>query len=399
MSEVAYLNLYGLSVRGVLFVKYFLSNIKKAAMAILHRRVTIESDGIPYECENLSGRKIVNACLTEFSTYFKPSKPWGMPTHAMLEPSTLCNLRCALCPVTKGLERPTGNMSLELFNKIIEEIGEYLFTILLWDWGEPFMNPDIYAMISYAKKYDIKVISSTNGHFFGNTENADKLIRSGIDTIIFAIDGISDSTYEVYRQGGSLKSALMGIENVARRKVALKLKTPLIVFRFIVMDHNEHEIPGLKKLAKSTGADVLVLKTLNAASQDPYFDSGTSNREDFTQYMPENMKYRRFKIDQGSLKDQRLKKNPCRNLWTCPTIHWNGTVTPCTYDPKDKYVLGDLRENTFKEIWSGPGYEKMRRKFRRDWERIGLCTECTYAYKGGDCSRETMSEVIFLNGN
>jgi radical SAM protein with 4Fe4S-binding SPASM domain len=379
-------------------VKYFLSNIQKAAAAIIHGRVTIEADGIPYEFENLSRKKILNACLTEVSTYFKPGKPWGFPTNVMIEPSTHCNLRCALCPVTKGLERRTGNMSLELYKKVVREIGDYLFTILLWDWGEPFINPKIYPMISFAKKYDTKVISSTNGHLFENVGNADRLINSGIDTIIFAIDGISDTTYEVYRQGGSLKSALKGMETVARQKAALKFTSPLIVFRFIVMEHNEHEIPELKRLAEATGADALVLKTLNAASQDPYFESGSSSREDFTQFMPKNIKYRRFKFDQGGLKKLRLKKNPCRNLWTCPTIHWSGTVCPCTYDPKDKYVLGDLRENTFREVWTGSGYETMRRRFRRNWEQIGLCTECSYAYKGGDCSRETISEVIFFDG-
>jgi len=378
-------------------MNYFLSNVKKAASSIFFRRLNIVSDGIYYEFNKLSFKKVLNACLTEASTYFKPSRPWGMPTHAMIEPTTLCNLHCALCPVTIGLERPTGNMSLKLFKKTIDEIGEYLFTLLLWDWGEPFVNPDIYTMISHAKTYDIKVISSTNGHFFEHVNNVEKLVRSGLDTIIFAIDGISDATYEVYRQGGSLKSALKGMENVARQKTALGSRNPLIVFRFIVMGHNEHEIPQLEELARSLGADALVFKTLNTASQDPYFESGTSKRDDYTEFMPKNVKHKRFKIGEDGLEALRHKKNPCRNLWTTPTIHWNGKVNPCTYDPKDLYVLGDLRKHSMREIWSGPGYKSMRRRFRKDWETIGLCTECSYAYEGGDCSRETMSDAIFFH--
>jgi radical SAM protein with 4Fe4S-binding SPASM domain len=378
-------------------MRHFLNNIAKTVEVITHRRITLESDRIPYHFENLSPKKIKNAVLTELSTYFKPSKPWGFPTHAMFEPSTYCNLRCALCPVTKGLGRPTGNMRLEMFEKVIREIGDYLFTLLLWDWGEPFLNPEIYAMIAFAKRYKIKVISSTNGHVFEKIENAKKLINSGIDTIIFAIDGIHDETYHVYRQGGSLESALNGVKTVARQKTNMHSKHPLVVFRFIVMEHNEHEIPALKHLARSVGADVLILKTLNAASQDPYFQAGSARREDFTQYMPKNIKHRRFKFGKGGLRSIRVKHNPCRNLWTSPTIHWNGAVCPCTYDPKDKYVLGDLRKNTLMEIWSGPCYKKIRRRFRENWKKIRLCTECSYAYKGGDCSRETMSEVLFFN--
>jgi radical SAM protein with 4Fe4S-binding SPASM domain len=371
--------------------------MKKAATAFAFKSLTIESDRVPYTFHNLTLKKIINACMTELSTYAKPTRSWGMPTHAMIEPTTLCNLHCSLCPVTTGLDRATGNMNPQLFKKIMDEIGEYLFTLLLWDWGEPFVNPNIYTMISYAKSFDIKVISSTNGHFFESEDNAEKLVRSGIDTIIFAIDGISDATYKVYRQGGSLSSALKGIENVANKKIAIGIKKPLIVFRFIVMDHNEHEIPELEGFSRSAGADVLALKTLNAASQDPYFENGSSRRKDYTQYMPENGKYRRFNIDEHGLESLRLKNNPCRNLWTTPTIHWNGNVTPCTYDPKDHYSLGNIGKDPFKQVWSGLPYKRVRHKFKTDWESIGLCTECSYAYKGGDCSRETIRDVIFLN--
>jgi radical SAM protein with 4Fe4S-binding SPASM domain len=377
-------------------MNYLISNIKKAVEALVLRRVTIESDGIPYEFENLSYKKIINACLTEASAYLRLPMGWTSPTHVMIEPSTLCNLRCTLCPVTIGLGRPVGNMAPDVFEDIIAEIGEYLFTILLWDWGEPFMNPDIYGMISSAKRHDIKVISSTNGHLFGKAENAEKLVESGIDTIIFAIDGINQDTYEVYRNG-TLDLALKGLENVVKKKAASKSKTPLVVFRFIVMNHNEHEVPELKRYAEALGADVLVLKTLNAASQDPYFEGGSSKRKDFTQFMPMNEKYRRFKFGQGGLESIRVKRNPCRNLWTCPTVHWDGTVCPCTYDPKEKYVLGKLQKTTFRELWSGSAYRRMRKQFRTNWQKIGLCTECSYAYKGGDCSRETMSEVVFLH--
>jgi radical SAM protein with 4Fe4S-binding SPASM domain len=361
------------------------------------RSLTFRADGIPYSFENVSTKKILNACRTELSTYFMPEKPWGFPTHAMIEPSTYCNLRCALCPVTIGMDRPTGNMDIELFKRIIDEIGEYLFTILLWDWGEPFINPRIFDMISYAKNHDVRVISSTNGHVFEDEDNADRLVRSGIDTIIFAIDGIRSETYEVYRQGGSLTSALKGLETVVARKSALSSKTPLVVFRFIVMEHNEHEIPDLEVLAKTMGADALALKTLNAASQDPYFSSGSSKREDYIRFTPKNNRYRRFKIGAGGLGDLRLARNPCRNLWTNPTVHWNGAVNPCTYDPKDRYVLGNLANSSFWNVWSGPDYRSMRRQFRRNWEKIDLCTECSYAYRGGDCSRETTSEVMFFN--
>ena len=136
----------------------------------------------------------------------------------MIEPSTRCNLRCALCPITAGLERPQGLMDPALFRKILDEVGPYTFTLLLWDWGEPFVNPHVYDMIAYAKSKQVKVISSTNGHLFARPEHAEALVRSGLDSIIFAIDGVTQASYERYRQGGNLETALEGVRQVVAAK-------------------------------------------------------------------------------------------------------------------------------------------------------------------------------------
>jgi len=198
---------------------------------LITRRVRVKSDTIPYFCENVPRRKILNAVRTEVSVYFKPLYPWGWPTHLEIEPSTLCNLKCSLCPVSSGLQRPQGFMEFETFTKILDEVGNYVFTLLFWGWGEPFLNPRAFDMIAYARAKGVKVISSTNGHLFAREEFADRLVRSGLDSIIFAIDGVTQTSYERFRHGGNLETVLQGIRNVAERKKALGSRTPLINFR------------------------------------------------------------------------------------------------------------------------------------------------------------------------
>lgn len=364
-----------------------------AHRALMTRRMRIYSDKIPYEFTNLSLRKIINACKVELSLIFHPSRPWGWPVHLMVEPSTFCNLQCTLCPVTVGLDRPQGFMDLSLFRKLIDEVGEYVFTLLLWDWGEPFLNPQIFLMIAYAKKKGIKVISSTNGHLFIQAEQADAVIHSGLDTLIFAMDGVTQETYQRYRQGGSLESILQGIRTVVARKRTLGSPTPLVNLRFIVMKHNEHEIPRLRELARELGVDALTLKTLNPGSQNPYDAEEALSHDDF---VPQDLRFRRFKNVEGNGQRVRMKKNPCKLLWNNPTIHWNGSVSPCTYDPREKYSLGSLANASFKEIWRGQAYREMRRQFGSNWEKIPVCRDCSYAYQGGNCSTETIVEAIFF---
>jgi MoaA/NifB/PqqE/SkfB family radical SAM enzyme len=61
---------------------------------------------------------------------------------------------------------------------------------------------------------------------------------------------------------------LQGIRTLVDRKRALNSNTPLINLRFLVMRHNEHEIPELLELAKSLGVDALTFNTLNSHCQE-----------------------------------------------------------------------------------------------------------------------------------
>ena len=138
--------------------------VQKVLKALANRSIVIECDRIPFRFHDVPLKKILNWIRTESSIYIKPASPWGWPTHLQVEPEAHCNLNCPVCPVTTGLGRPIGRMDFNLFKKLIDEISEYVFLILLWDWGEPFLNPSVYDMISYAKLKGIKLVSSTNGH-------------------------------------------------------------------------------------------------------------------------------------------------------------------------------------------------------------------------------------------
>jgi radical SAM protein with 4Fe4S-binding SPASM domain len=353
----------------------------KALKALVTREIQVDCDGINYHFRNVPLKKIKNWLFVECSLLFRPEKPWGWPTHLQVEPTNLCNLKCPLCPVTDGLKRSKGHMELDLFKNFIDEVGDYVFLIILWDWGEPFLNPAVYEMISYAKGKGIKLVSSTNGHVFANAENAKKVVNSGLDTIIFAVDGITQETYEGYRKRGDLETLIQGIQNVVGAKRFLESETPLVNFRFIPMKHNEHELPRLKDFAGSLGVDLLTLKTLN-----PHCEHVLDEDKDF---MPQDPFYQRFKYDQEGGRYRR-KRNPCKAFWNNPIIHWDGKISPCTYDPHDDYTVGDFANSQFKEIWWGSALKELRRLFRQNYQKIKQCTWCSYAFEGGTLSSETI---------
>lgn len=364
----------------------------QALQAIATRRVVIECDLIPYHYQHVPLKKLLNWIRIEAGIAFNQRKPWGRPTHLQIEPSSLCNLKCALCPIAHGLDRDAGFMSPKLFQRIIDEMGDYLLLIMLWDWGEPFLNPDIYDMIAYAKKRGIKVVSSTNGHLIDRRQHAQQLVASGIDSIIFAVDGVCQETYEQYRKSGHVETVFSGLSKVVAAKRAMNSKTPFINLRFIVMQHNEHEIPQLIKFARDLGVDALTLKTLNPHSSG----AACYDKNGDAAFLPLNPSYQRFRYDPLHGLRIRRRQNPCKVLWNNPTIHWNGKVCPCTFDVHDRNILGDLNHERFADIWWGERYTSMREQFRTDFRRIESCANCTYAFEGGACATEIIAEAHFF---
>ena len=215
--------------------------------------------------QKLTIRRIVNA-LKLFTSFYltkwtrRPIQ-WGLPMTISFEPTTACNLRCPECPSgLRSFTRETGNLKTDFFRKTIDELYTDLVYLIFYFQGEPYINPDFLSMVKYASDKGIYTITSTNGHFL-NEENAKKTIESGIDRVIISVDGTTQEVYENYRKAGKLETVLQGARNLVKWKKALNSNTPHIIFQFLVVKPNEHQIPEIYKLAKEIGVDEVKLKT------------------------------------------------------------------------------------------------------------------------------------------
>jgi len=213
----------------------------------------------------LTPRRLFNAVqlLASFYVTKWKRKPiqWGSPMTVSIEPTTACNLRCPECPSgLRSFTRETGNLKKDFFTKTIDEIYKDLIYLIFYFQGEPYINPDFLDMVSYANKKGIYTITSTNGHFL-NDANAKKTIESGLDRMIISVDGTTQEVYENYRKEGKLENVLAGARNVVKWKKKMKSSTPHIIFQFLVVKPNEHQIPDIYRLAEEIGVDEVKLKT------------------------------------------------------------------------------------------------------------------------------------------
>ncbi len=295
------------------------------------------------------------------------SKPFAIS----IEPTTACNLGCPECPSgLRQFNRKTGNLKLDLFKKVIDQMKEHLIYLTFYFQGEPYINPDFLDMVKYANKSKIYTSTSTNAHFL-NKDNAIRTIESGLDKLIVSVDGTTQETYEKYRINGDLNKALEGIREVVKWKTKLKSNKPKVVMQFLVVKHNEHQILEAKKLAKNIGADSIQFKT----AQIYDYANGSP-------LIPEQEKYSRYKMNRnGKYEIKNSLSNQCWRMWHSCVITWDGQVVPCCFDKDAKYQLGNLSNQSFDEIWYSEGYMSFRNSILKSRKQVDICTNCTEGTK------------------
>ena len=210
-------------------------------------------------------KKTVNAFNVWYgfihSKYRKTPLHPGFPISLSIEPTTSCNLRCPECPSgLRAFTRPTGMLSTNLFQQIITELKETLCYLTFYFQGEPFLHPSFLDMVKYASDQSIYTATSTNAHYLSK-ENAEETVRSGLDRLIISIDGTTQETYAAYRVGGQLEKVIEGTKNVLEARKRLASRTPYVVFQFLVVRPNEHQLAEIQQLADELGVDELVFKT------------------------------------------------------------------------------------------------------------------------------------------
>ena len=297
---------------------------------------------------------------------------WGLPISISFEPTTSCNLRCPECPSgLRAFSRPTGMLRKDFFRETIDQLAKELTYLVFYFQGEPFLNPAFLEMVQYAASKNIYTATSTNAHYLTDAV-AKRTVESGLDRLIISIDGTTQEVYQQYRVGGRLDKVLTGAANVVKWKKELKSKTPFIIFQFLVVRHNEHQIEDVKRLAAEIGVDQVRLKTAQVYD----FENDPNG------LIPTIGKYSRYKKGaDGKMKFKGNNQNHCWRLWHDPVITWDGAVVPCCFDKDAQHQLGSLHQQSFKELWQNGTYRQFRKKVLQSRQNIDICANCSEGVK------------------
>lgn len=293
---------------------------------------------------------------------------WGYPVSISFEPTTSCNLRCPECPSgLRQFTRPTGMLEKDFFSRTIDEIHKELLYLIFYFQGEPYLNPAFLDMVKYASGKKIYTATSTNAHYLTD-DNAKRTVESGLDRLIISIDGTTQDVYRQYRIGGNLGKVLEGARNMVKWKKELDSKTPFIIFQFLVVKPNEHQVEDIKRIAKEIGVDEVRFKTAQVYDYE----------HDPNQLIPDNDKYSRYKKNaDGSFTAKNKMANHCWKMQHANVITWDGLVVPCCFDKDAAHRLGNLKFESFKTIWKNANYRQFRSELMKSRKNIDICANCS----------------------
>jgi len=316
-------------------------------------------------------KKLLNLALILVQHYItKGDRVIGYPIKAVIDPISYCNLRCPLCPTgRKDESQKKGFMRFEEFKKIIDEIYEYLFVVDFYNWGEPLMNKDVFRMIKYAHEKRIKTRMSSNITLL-TKDKAKMMIESGLDVLIASIDGVSEETYSKYRVGGNFNKVMDNLINLVEMKRELGAKNPEIIWQFIVMRHNEHEVEKARGMAKKLGVKIKITPSRVDMGEELH-DNIEKLVSRFGNWLPQSVS--RY-VDGKKL----IKPKNCLFLWTQVVINPDGSIAPCCGSYSDKDNFGNVfKEGGVIKAWNNKNFMYARKVVREKNKNADIiCVNC-----------------------
>lgn len=291
----------------------------------------------------------------------------GLPIAFSLEPTTSCNLRCPECPSgLRSFTRPTGMLPDDVFERTLAELHRHALYLVFYFQGEPYLHPRFLDYVRLAADRRLYTATSTNGHYLTDAV-ARRTVESGLDRLIISLDGTTQEVYQQYRVGGRLDKVLAGARNVVKWKRELKSSTPMVVFQFLVVRPNEHQIDEARQLAKELGVDDVWFKT----AQINDYEHGSP-------LIPTIDYYARYtEKSDGTWRVKNSLLNHCWKMWHSCVLTWDGRVVPCCFDKDASHQLGDLTREPFQQLWQGPAYRRFRQQLLKGRDQLEICRNCT----------------------
>ena len=272
------------------------------------------------------------------------------PPCVQIEPTSICNFRCVFCfqtdsRLTKRNEGHMGQMPVERFKEVIDQIEGHVEFVTLASRGEPLLTKGIDDMLSYASGKFLGFKINTNATFL-DERRAHAILAAEPNTLVFSADAADPDTYSQLRVNGDFEK-VMG--NIRRFK-----------------EIKERDYPNSRTITRVSGVA---------------FDGTRQDHDSIEVFWREH-------VDQVAFVDYNPWENaydnqpngildPCSDLWRRTFVWWDGRVNPCDVDYRSFLSPGNIDSESVSEVWTGKGYSKLRElHLERQRQSLTPCRGC-----------------------
>ncbi len=278
-----------------------------------------------------------------------------LPEAIYVETTNRCNLKCTMCHHGYGLTGPKGDMSWEVFRKIIDRIDSipnYSPRVALHMNGEPALHKEFIRFCRYAASKGLYTFIHTNGTLL-HPKIAKELIEAGLSEISFSFEGEDPELYE---------------------KIRVNAKFDIVV-------------RNIRELLRVRGDTKIVIEVLKFYGTDASLEISSAFRGLFP-----GADFRSFYASDwhGSLQHLDFLKEPdvdytnprvCGDMRSVMPVSWDGKVHSCCIDYDSRLVVGDLVVQSIEEAWRSDARRWILEKMSSGRHKeIDLCKNCKAPY-------------------
>jgi MoaA/NifB/PqqE/SkfB family radical SAM enzyme len=303
--------------------------------------------------------------MNQSAAPISPSAPqYGLRPEASEFPMMLvlsfvypCNALCPHCPYTNSNirkeYRDAPHMSAAIFKKIADESGPYGAYLRISGGGEPMLHPLASELMIYAKKAGCKIGLITNGSLFDEA-NSRALLAAGVDMIEFSVDACDPQTYAVVRKGLEWDALLENVQRMLALRRELESTSKIVAS---AVGQTGIDLAAVEKFwVDGIGVDYLIKRKYLTWGANTTLDAAQS--ADPAPYL-------------------NTDEVPCPFIFERLNIDSRGNVMVCGYDISAVTSMGNVNNESIRDIWHGEGFQFYRDKHLAGRGKdISLCAGC-----------------------
>jgi MoaA/NifB/PqqE/SkfB family radical SAM enzyme len=302
------------------------------------------------------------------------------PVCLYLETTNRCNLLCTTCPRTFEALEPPGDMSWDLFTRVIDQFPR-LARVVLHGVGEPMMVPALPRMIRYLKDRGTYVLFNTNGTLLSEKKGR-QLIDAGLDELRVSLDAADPVAFKLVRGRDMFTRIVRKVRAFRALQRQLAAERPRVSLWLTGLQETVGQLSDFVRLAHDMGVPEVYLQRLvyfpegqGMARPEQALFAGRDDAEGRMIRDAEELADRLgIAFNASGATDPATSLKPgesaqpwslCRRPWSLMYITAHGRALPCCIAPfsargYDGFTLGDATQQTLREIWNGERYQDFR---------------------------------------